>query len=136
MRIQIKQGIALTVIPVSQFKNTQISVHFLENATKQQTSYRSLLANILETSSKKYVTQILVSQALSKLYGAGFGTTVMRKQNIHDLTFSLSLPNDHFLNSSEDLLSEGIQFLQEMILIHWQKLVTFMIKLFKDSKLI
>lgn len=115
MRIQIKQGIALTVIPVSQFKNTQISVHFLENATKQQTSYRSLLANILETSSKKYVTQILVSQALSKLYGAGFGTTVMRKQNIHDLTFSLSLPNDHFLNSSEDLLSEGIQFLQEMI---------------------
>ncbi|AMV65615.1 Zinc protease [Pediococcus damnosus] len=115
MRIQIKQGVALTVIPVSQFKNTQISVHFLENASKLKTSYRSLLANILETSSKKYVTQILVSRALSQLYGAGFGTTVMRKQNIHDLTFSLSLPNDHYLDSSEDLLSEGIQFLQEMI---------------------
>ncbi|AMV62427.1 EF-P 5-aminopentanol modification-associated protein YfmF [Pediococcus damnosus] len=115
MRIQIKQGVALTVIPVSQFKNTQISVHFLENASKLKTSYRSLLANILETSSKKYVTQILVSRALSQLYGAGFGTTVMWKQNIHDLTFSLSLPNDHYLDSSEDLLSEGIQFLQEMI---------------------
>lgn len=115
MQIQIKSGITLTVIPVSQFKNTQVSVHFLEHATKKATSYRSLLANILETSSQKYENQILVSQELSRLYGAGFGTSVMRKQTVHDLAFSLSLPNDHFLEKSDRLLDHGLDFLAEMI---------------------
>jgi len=115
VQIQIKPGVTLTVIPVSQFKNTQVSVHFLENASKKETSYRSLLANILETSSQKYRNQILVSQKLSQLYGAGFGTSLMRKQNVHDLMFSLALPNDHYLASSEHVLDQGLDFLQEMI---------------------
>lgn len=115
MRIQLNTGVALTVIPVSQFKNTQISVHFLENASKKATSYRSLLANILETSSQRYSNQILVSQELSNLYGAGFGTSVMRKQTVHDLTFSLSLANNRYLENAENLLTNGVDFLKEMI---------------------
>ncbi|WP_412990007.1 EF-P 5-aminopentanol modification-associated protein YfmF [Pediococcus siamensis] len=115
MQVQLKPGVRLTVVPVSQFKNTQISVHFLEKATQEQTSYRSLLANILETSSQKFPNQRLVSEELSNLYGAGFGTSIMRKQQIHDVTFSLAIANDHYLNTQGALLTQGLAFLKEMI---------------------
>lgn len=76
---------------------------------------RTLLADLLETSSQKYPTQKDVALELSEMYGASFGTTVDRRGQVHSLNFILNCVNDNYLLETVDLFSKSLNFLQEMI---------------------
>ena len=91
MRRKLTTGVHLMVLPISQFKTIRVMVSF---ATKiispEQLAQRTLLANILEVSSTQYPTQRAVARALADLYGANFGTTVVRKGTRHMINFILN----------------------------------------------
>ena len=72
MQISITDGVDLILIPTQQFKTNRIVVSFMtELADVRSLSIRTLLSNLLETSSSDFPTQSKTAMELSKMYGAG-----------------------------------------------------------------
>lgn len=114
MRIKIKAGINLTVIPVKKFKTIRIAVDFLTKLTPGLQTKRLLLANLLEGGSKKYPDQQSISQQLAKLYGADFGVSSSRKGRLEVMSFMFESLADNF-SPQKDLTAAGIKFLNQII---------------------
>ncbi|OYP92274.1 EF-P 5-aminopentanol modification-associated protein YfmF [Ligilactobacillus salivarius] len=116
MRIELVKGVNLNIIPSKQFKTTRIFISFVKNIeSKKELAERALLANYLEMCSKNYPTQIDIARKLSQMYGASFGSSVDRRGNYQLINFSIDYIESKYLAGNEDLLSEVIEFLKEII---------------------
>lgn len=116
MRVNLTSGVDATLITTQQFKTTRIIISFLKQIeSKKELAMRTLLANILETSSQKYPTQKQVAQKLAALYGASFGTTSNRHGNVHALNMILNCVNDKYLQKPQEILKQALEFLEEML---------------------
>lgn len=113
--MELTPGVNLTVIPTTKFKTISMRVVFKTRLTKENITTRSLLSRVLERNSKEYPTQSKLSQALSNLYGATFGTSVSRKGHIHTLSIGMRIVNDQFI-SHEGLTKEAIDFMKSVLL--------------------
>lgn len=116
MQVQIVPGVTLDFIASKQFKTSRINLTFVTaNVSKKTVALRTLIANMLEVSSQKYPDQKAISDQLAFLYGATFGTSVNRRGNLHLVNFEMRVVNDHYLKERQQLLTEAIDFLQELI---------------------
>lgn len=116
MQVQIVPGVTLDFIASKQFKTSRINLTFVTAAVSKKTvALRTLIANMLEVSSQKYPDQKAISDQLAFLYGATFGTSVNRRGNLHLVNFEMRVVNDHYLKEKQQLLTEAINFLQELI---------------------
>lgn len=116
MRIELVKGVNLNIIPSKQFKTTRIFISFIKNIeSKKELAERALLANYLEMYSQNYPTQIDIARKLSQMYGASFGSSVDRRGNYQLINFSIDYIESKYLAGNEDLLSEVIEFLKEII---------------------
>lgn len=118
MRIELVKGVNLNIIPSKQFKTTRIFISFIKNIeSKKELAERALLANYLEMCSQNYPTQIDIDIArkLSQMYGASFGSSVDRRGNYQLINFSIDYIEGKYLVGNEDLFSEVIEFLKEII---------------------
>ena len=116
MRIELVKGVNLNIIPSKQFKTTRIFISFIKNIeSKKELAERALLANYLEMCSQNYPTQINIARKLSQMYGASFGSSVDRRGNYQLINFSIDYIEGKYLVGNEDLLSEVIEFLKEII---------------------
>ena len=116
MRIELVKGVNLNIIPSKQFKTTRIFISFIKNIElKKELAERALLANYLEMCSQNYPTQIDIARKLSQMYGASFGSSVDRRGNYQLINFSIDYIESKYLAGNEDLLSEVIEFLKEII---------------------
>ena len=116
MRIELVKGVSLNIIPSKQFKTTRIFISFIKNIElKKELAERALLANYLEMCSQNYPTQIDIARKLSQMYGASFGSSVDRRGNYQLINFSIDYIESKYLAGNEDLLSEVIEFLKEII---------------------
>ncbi|WOX36118.1 EF-P 5-aminopentanol modification-associated protein YfmF [Ligilactobacillus salivarius] len=116
MRIELVKGVNLNIIPSKQFKATRIFISFIKNIeSKKELAERALLANYLEMCSQNYPTQIDIARKLSQMYGASFGSSVDRRGNYQLINFSIDYIESKYLAGNEDLLSEVIEFLKEII---------------------
>ncbi|GET09382.1 peptidase M16 [Ligilactobacillus agilis] len=116
MQVQIVPGVTLDFIASKQFKTSRINLTFVTAAVSKKTvALRTLIANMLEVSSQKYPNQKAISDQLAFLYGATFGTSVNRRGNLHLVNFEMRVVNDHYLKEKQQLLTEAINFLQELI---------------------
>lgn len=116
MQVQIVPGVTLDFIASKQFKTSRINLTFVTAAVSKKTvALRTLIANMLEVSSQKYPNQKSISDQLAFLYGATFGTSVNRRGNLHLVNFEMRVVNDHYLKEKQQLLTEAINFLQELI---------------------
>ncbi|KRL83555.1 EF-P 5-aminopentanol modification-associated protein YfmF [Ligilactobacillus apodemi] len=116
MQQELVNGVELQVVSTQQFKTNCVVVSFVTELTsREETIMRTLLSNILETSSQTYPTQKDVALELSKMYGASFGTTVSRRGRLHTLSFIVNCVNDNYLLQPENMLAQVFSFLKEMI---------------------
>ena len=93
-----------------------IFISFIKNIeSKKELAERALLANYLEMCSQNYPTQIDIARKLSQMYGASFGSSVDRRGNYQLINFSIDYIEGKYLVGNEDLLSEVIEFLKEII---------------------
>lgn len=115
MAINLAKGVHLHTIPSTKYKTIQISIKFKTALKETLATKRTLIANLLEISSKKYPNQTALRSKLSELYGAGYGTSVSKKGNFHILSFDMSVVNDKYIRSESDLLEEAVDFLKEII---------------------
>ena len=116
MRIELVKGVNLNIIPSKQFKTTRIFISFIKNIeSKKELAERALLANYLEMCSQNYPTQIDIARKLSQMYGASFGSSADRRGNYQLINFSIDYIEGKYLVGNEDLFSEVIEFLKEII---------------------
>lgn len=115
MGVEILPGVTVHHIPTKKFKTTQIVVRFTTPLTADVLYQRSLLASILENSSRKYPTPQLINERLADMYGATYRVDVARRGNAHELSFILNVVNDKFLNGDQQLLLRAFEFLNEVI---------------------
>lgn len=116
MRIELVKGVNLNIIPSKQFKTTRIFISFIKNIeSKKELAEMALLANYLEMCSQNYPTQIDIARKLSQMYGASFGSSVDRRGNYQLINFSIDYIEGKYLVGNEDLFSEVIEFLKEII---------------------
>lgn len=115
MDVQIKPGIQALVLPDRRFKTVRIDLHFLKHVAIKDLAARSLVANILETSTQKYNNQVKFTHALSEMFGASFGVGAGKKGNTHDVGFSIIVANDKYVQG-QSLIRTAIDFLNEVIM--------------------
>ena len=116
MRIELVKCVNLNIITSKKFKTTRIFISFIKNIeSKKELAERALLANYLEMCSQNYPTQIDIARKLSQMYGASFGSSVDRRGNYQLINFSIDYIESKYLAGNEDLLSEVIEFLKEII---------------------
>lgn len=113
MHFTLKQGVELDVIKTNQFKTNHVLINFSTNQNAKTITSRSLLANLLETSTHKYPTQTALARQLSALFGAYAGAGVGRVGNLHTIKFRASFINDRYAQT--DLLDSVLDVLKEMI---------------------
>lgn len=110
---QLTDGVELHIIKTSQFKSNQIVVNFGTPQTSANTTARSLLGDLLETSTHKYPTQTALARQLSQLYGADVGTGVGRIGTLHSVRLKARFINDRY--SYDGLLDNVIDLIHEML---------------------
>lgn len=110
---KLTDGVNLHVIRTTQFKTNQILINFNTVQTKTNITARSLLADLIETSTHKYPTQTALARQISSLFGAYVGTNVARIGNMHALRVRASFVNDRY--SMPGLTDQVIDLLHEMI---------------------
>ncbi|KRL04783.1 EF-P 5-aminopentanol modification-associated protein YfmF [Liquorilactobacillus oeni] len=115
MRVVLKEGVSLMVIPTKQFKTNRIAINLIAPLTASNLTKRLLLATLLETCCKKFSSQKAISDELARMYGASFEISSARKGNSHVLSIVFDCVNEKFLKSKEDLLEQGFSFLMEIL---------------------
>lgn len=115
MAIDLAAGVHLTVLPTTQFKTISTLITFSSPASLATLTARSLLADLLETSTAAYPTQTDLASVLSDMYGANYSTNVTKNGDQAQFQFALTVPNGRYLADQPDLLSAGFDFLNEVI---------------------
>ena len=116
MKQDLANGVHLTVLPTTQFKTVSVLVSFCSPVQLATLTTRSLLADLLETSSAMYPTQTALAAVLSNMYGANFNTNVTKMGNLAQFQFALTLANGRYLEGQPNLLADGFHFLNEVML--------------------
>lgn len=113
MHYQLKPGISLTVIPNKKFTVSQAVINFSRPQTRENSTSRNMLVNLLTTSSQKYPNQTAIARKLASLYGAVLDGYVTRVGQIHTLRFASSWLSPQW--SDNALTGEIFDFLYELI---------------------
>ncbi|BCA84635.1 peptidase M16 [Enterococcus saigonensis] len=114
MSIELGNGINLEVMPSKKYKTTRILIRFSARHSEKTAAARTLLTSLLETNSLNYPTQNELSTRLAELYGAGFGVSVAKKGNIHQINVGMSLVNGAYVGE-DHLFDDAVAFLQEIL---------------------
>lgn len=113
MRYQLTTGVNLEVIPTNKFNMNQLLINFATPQTAENATARNLLANLLETSTKKYPTQTALADRLANLYGAYVNMGVSRVGRLHCVRLKASFVNNELAN--EDLFQQLVAVIREML---------------------
>ncbi len=116
LQTQLAKGVQLTTVQSHQFKTNQIIINFRAPLARETITQRSLLSNLLETSSRDYPDQRALANALAGMYGAAFGAGVSRKGPTHNLQLAITVANERYLATDQPLTNQAIQFLQQVVL--------------------
>ena len=114
LQTQLAKGVQLTTVQSHQFKTNQIIINFRAPLARETITQRSLLSNLLETSSRDYPDQRALANALAAMYGAAFGAGVSRKGPTHNLQLAITVANERYLATDQPLTNQAIQFLQQV----------------------
>jgi predicted Zn-dependent peptidase len=112
---KLQPGVTLHTQTTQQFATTQILINLAHPKLTVDVESRALAMNMLETVSAKYATQTKFAQALSSLYGASLDTYPVNVGGVHTLRISLTLVHDVFVEDMHSLLTEGLNFLREIM---------------------
>jgi len=112
----LDNGINVYLLPTDKFKTTNIKVFIYQNLENNLVTKTAFLPFILRRGSFRFPTTQQLMRHLDNLYGASFGTDVLKKGEQHILQFRLDLVNSNFLPDNVNLLEEGLDVLKEMIL--------------------
>lgn len=115
MSVQVYQGVSLTILPTQKYKTTRIMVRFQAPVEKKMMAARGLLSSLLQTNSADYPDQTKIQAQLAYLYGANLSIDVVRRGNRYYFSLYLDLVQNRFVSTGEDLVAEGLAFLEAIL---------------------
>lgn len=104
--ININSNIRLYYIPMTKLKTTTVGVYIHRPLNTEEASMNALLPYVLKRGCKKCRNLMEISKYLENLYGATFGTSVLKCGDDQILYFDAETISDKFAPKSELLLSE------------------------------
>lgn len=111
------------------FKTIQIALYLIDQDDRKQTTYRYLLPRLMASSTDRYPTRQLMSQACEDLYGAYFKVRTERMGNLSVMSFVLTIVDPKIVK--DDSLFEQTLCLFDDVLHSHQ---TFQLDVFNDEK--
>ena len=108
-------GMNVVIIQTEKFKTTDLLVNFRNLLTRESVTKRAILPNILRSGSKNFPSKQAISRELERLYGASFGTSVLKQGRQHILSFRMSLVNDAYLSDNAELLDDAFKLLGDIL---------------------
>jgi predicted Zn-dependent peptidase len=108
-------GLNVVTIHSEKFKTTDILLNFRNLLEKDTATNRGLIPSILKAGSTNYPTKKAISRELERLYGASFGSNVIKQGLQQILTFKMSLVNDAYLEHSGSVLDDAFKLLADII---------------------
>lgn len=118
MHVGIKNGVTLDLLPTKQFKTIGMKVDFVTPLRATAITARALLSQVLETSTAIYPTQTALARALSEMYGASFGITVLKVGTQHIVRLTCSVVDEQYLDAYQDdqpLFERGMALLYNVL---------------------
>ncbi len=112
--IKLAENVNLYVINCDIFKTTAIKI-FIPCELNENYTYHALIPQILKRGTKKHPDQKSIEILMQDLYGANFFTSIRKYGNKQILSFNMDIIDEQYLLSNEDLLSNAVNFLNELI---------------------
>ena len=111
----VHNGLRLHLSKTNKFKT--ISILLMMHAPLQEdvATARALIPYVLNGGTKKYPNRKLIKQKLDGMYGSKIFYDIQKKSNNHVISFSLEIPANQFLNTTDSLLEEALDILNEII---------------------
>ena len=110
---EIKENVVLTIVPNKKFKNTIVSIRFLNKLEKIHATERALLSMIMMDRCEKYPTKQQMSNELDYLYGAVISGKPLGYGQSQVIEIKCNVLNEQYV--SEQLTKSQFEFLHEII---------------------
>lgn len=113
--IQEKSGYNLHIIRTDKYKTNTLIWKMKAPLQSKTATYRSLLHQVLQSSTAQYPSTTALRSYLDDLYGASFYTDIAKKGEYQIISFTLEIANEKFLQDQAPLLQKGIELLIDII---------------------
>lgn len=110
-----KKGYRLHIIQSKKFKTVHFTAKLRAPLSRDTMTKRALLPFVMQRGTKRYPTTNEFRRALDNLYGATFSMDGGKKGEEHVLTARMTLANQAYLSTDENILKEGLSFFSETL---------------------
>ncbi len=112
---ELKQGITLHTINTDKFKTDLIAVFLTTKITKEDVTKNAIIPMVLKKGSNSLEDELKINRKLEEMYGAAFDCGIDKTGDNQVLKFYLEMIDEKYLPQKENLLSEGINSLFELV---------------------
>lgn len=113
-RTTLSEGVNLYVRQTDQFKTVNIMIKWKAPLQEETASSRTVLANVLEESNRRYPTQSAMRKALDELYGTVLYTDVSKRSSEHIVSLFAECVNDEYFEG-EEIFQELFKLIQAVV---------------------
>lgn len=114
-RICLGEGIGLNFAENDRYKTNHITFYFMTGLDRRSASYNTVLSRVLTRGCEKYPDQRSLNGALDHCYDATLLTDTSKIGDFHGMSVSLSLLDNAYALDGEDITSQGLRILQEVL---------------------
>ncbi len=114
-RIELKKGVFLNVCNTAKFKNSYLSVSFVQPLSKETVSMNALMPLILTRGTVSYPTMEKMSAELDNLYASTISTRCFKKGEVQFVGFNCGILSNSYATDGCDILGGTLDVLHEVI---------------------
>lgn len=112
---EIKKGINLHLIKTDIFKTDLMAVFITTKLNRENVTKNAMIPMVLRKGSKKLENIEEINKHLEEMYGADFNCGIDKTGDNQVMKFYLEIIDNEFLPTEEDLLSNGVNTLLELV---------------------
>lgn len=113
-KVKLQRGVTLYMYNSDQFKTVSFSLKWKTDISEEVAASRTVLANVLEDSNKKYPTQSALRNQLDDLYGTVLYTDTAKRGDTHIFSLNVECVNGEYVDK-KDVLEETMQLMHDVI---------------------
>ncbi|MGE5591659.1 MAG: EF-P 5-aminopentanol modification-associated protein YfmF [Bacillota bacterium] len=113
---KLRNGVTLHVWPTPKFKTTTMQAFLHRPLQRSTAAETALLPMVLRRGTRRFPKTIDLWRHLDHLYGAELGGDILKKGERQIVNLGVSLANERYLGTTENLLEQGLALLSEALL--------------------
>lgn len=111
----MEQGTGWFCFPTKRFKTITLHAFWINQLSRQEAALGALLPHVMQRGTTSWPTFQRMEQTLESLYGASFRADVGKMGDKQLLSFHLEIVNGKYLPGHPDTLTQGLEFLYEVL---------------------